>query len=599
VLNTWENQPVQTALGALCEILRGLSPARRWQLCLTLFLMLFGGLAEMVSIGAVLPFLALLADPSALDRFPLVTDVFRAFGWGSETNAVITAVTLLLAATVGAGIVRLMLVWASTHFVLQVGHDIGVEIYARMLRQSYAFHVSRNTSEVVSGIEKVQVVVFAVLLPVIQGAVAAVVALFVVVALIAIDPQTALVAASFMGLIYVAVSIAIKHILKRNSVVLAQAHTARIRQVQEGLGGIRDILIDQSQAVFEEEFRRLDLSFRTAQAVNAFIVAAPRLVVEASGIALIALIAMYMSEAPGGVTSAIPVLGAMALGTQRLLPLLQQVYLGWSSFFGAGQVLIDVDALRKAPITSTRPRHKTAPVQPFLRDIQLENVSFTYPGADTPALSQVDLCIAKGERIGFLGKTGSGKSTALDLIMGLLEPSEGTIRIDGVPLDDGNRAAWQAQIAHVPQFIYLADTTIAANIAFGADPGDIDEDQIREAARKAQLAEFIETLPKQYQTFVGEHGVRLSGGQRQRIGLARALYKQAHVLVLDEATSALDGTTEKSVMQAIESLGSEITVLMIAHRVSTLSSCDRVFEISNGALVRVSSPIKLTCPGFF
>ena len=209
---------------------------------------------------------------------------------------------------------------------------------------------------------------------------------------------------------------------------------------------------------------------------------------------------------------------------------------------------------------------------------------------DAPeVIKRLNLQIPRGSRVGFIGKTGSGKSTAIDLIMGLLEPMSGGIEIDGQLLTSANRRAWQAQIAHVPQSIYLADVTIAENIAFGLDVHDIDQQRMREAARKAQLAEFIETLPAQYQTEVGERGVRLSGGQRQRIGLARALYKQADVLVLDEATSALDDATEKAVMEAIDSLGKGITVLMVAHRVSTLSSCDRIFELKNGSLLREGS----------
>lgn len=552
--------------------------------------MLLGGLAEMISIGTLLPFLALLADPSALESFPLISDVFRIFGRLFGTSELVTAVLLLVITSVVVGSVRLWLAWNSTRLVIEVGHDIGVKIYSRMLRQNYAFHTSRNTSEAISGIEKVHVVIYAILLPAIQALVAVVLALFIVVALLLIDPLSALVSASFMGFLYVAISIATKRILERNSVVLAKAQTTRIQQVQEGLGGIREILIDQSQAVFDEGFRRPDYAFRAAQAVNAFIVAAPRFLVESAGILLIALISLYLStSSPGGVISAIPVLGALALGAQRLLPLFQQAYLGWSSMFGAHQVLLDIDALLKAPIGKTTHRDKATTVIPFLHDIQFDNISFSYLGAVSPALSNVNLRIAKGERVGFIGKTGSGKSTAVDLIMGLLEPSGGVIRIDGVPLDDDNRSAWQAQIAHVPQFIYLADTTITANIAFGSDPRDIDEQRVRDAARKANISEYIETLPEQYETMVGESGVRLSGGQRQRIGLARALYKGAGVLILDEATSALDVDTEKLVMQAIEMLGTDITVVMVAHRFSTLSSCSRIFELSNGKLLTTCS----------
>ncbi len=538
----------------------------------------------MLSIGAVLPFLAVLVEPTALDRFPMIIGGFVAFGWQSGKSLAIPAAFLLMFSAILAGGIRLLLSWFSTRLVLQIGHDIGLEIYSRMLHQTYARYVSRNTSEVISGIEKVQVVVFAVLLPAIQGVVAAFVALFIVSALIAIDPVTSIGSILLMAVIYIIGSIGARHILKRNAIVLAKAQTTRIQHVQEGCGGIRDIILDQSQAVFVERFRRLDIQFRSAQAVNAFIGTAPRFVVEAAGIMLIALVALYLSESPAGLVSALPTIGGMALGAQRVLPLFQQIYYGWSSTIGSKQILIDVNELRRAPINKTLLRDKTVPVKPLQGDIQFDDVSFEYIGSEVSALSAVNLHISKGQRVGFIGKTGSGKSTALDLLMGLLEPTAGTIRINGVPLNENNRSEWQANIAHVPQSIYIADASIAANIAFGIDASLIDESRVREAARKAKLAEFIEQLPAQYQTILGERGVRFSGGQRQRIGLARALYKEAQVLILDEATSALDESTERSVMQEIENLGRDITVVVIAHRLSTLSFCDRIFEVEKGRI---------------
>jgi ABC-type multidrug transport system fused ATPase/permease subunit len=230
--------------------------------------------------------------------------------------------------------------------------------------------------------------------------------------------------------------------------------------------------------------------------------------------------------------------------------------------------------------------------------IVLHDLSFRYSNDGPEVIRQLSLQIPRGSRVGFIGKTGSGKSTVIDLIMGLLEPTSGGVEIDGRPLTSANRRAWQARIAHVPQSIYLADSSIAENIAFGLDARDIDQQRVREAARTAQLAEFIETLPRQYQTAVGERGVRLSGGQRQRIGLARALYKQADVLILDEATSALDDATEKAVMQAIDSIGKGITVLMVAHRVTTLRGSDRIFELKNGSLNREGSYQEVVQPAF-
>jgi ABC-type multidrug transport system fused ATPase/permease subunit len=309
---------------------------------------------------------------------------------------------------------------------------------------------------------------------------------------------------------------------------------------------------------------------------------------------LIALLAYWLSLRTGGLSAAIPALGALAIGAQKLFPQMQQIYYGWASLSGSSAALAEVVALLEQPIPDEY--FKPSPASPahLEHGIVLRNVGFRYRKDAPVVICRLSLQIPRGARVGFIGKTGSGKSTVLDLIMGLLEPTSGGIEIDGQLLTSANRRAWQACIAHVPQSIYLTDATIAENIAFGLYVHDIDQQRVREAARKAQLAEFIEGLPAQYQTAVGERGVRLSGGQRQRIGLARALYKQADVLVLDEATSALDDATEAAVMQAIDSLGKDITVLMVAHRVSTLRNCDRIFELKNGSLFREGSYQKLS-----
>jgi ABC-type multidrug transport system fused ATPase/permease subunit len=306
---------------------------------------------------------------------------------------------------------------------------------------------------------------------------------------------------------------------------------------------------------------------------------------------LIAGLALMLSRGPGGLVEALPVLGALALGAQRLLPLMQSIYQGWAQVLGGRQLLDDVLGFLDLPVHDRDlPRAPVTPL-PFRRDLVLRDVNFRY-GPDLPkVLDGVTLRIAKGERIGLIGKTGSGKSTLMDLIMGLLEPTTGELRVDGQLLHASSIRAWQAQIAHVPQAIYLADGTIAENIAFGLEPDRIDMDRVREASRQAEVASFVEGLAEKYDTLVGERGVRLSGGQRQRIGLARALYRRASVLVLDEATSALDTETEAAVMESIRGLGREMTILIVAHRLSTVAMCDRVFRIEGHKAIEEKAPL--------
>jgi ATP-binding cassette subfamily B protein len=305
---------------------------------------------------------------------------------------------------------------------------------------------------------------------------------------------------------------------------------------------------------------------------------------EALGMVLIAALAYSLSNQTGGIATTLPVLGALALAAQRLLPAMQQIFSAWASISGSRASLTDVLELLAQPLPAEVLQPDTEPLH-FEKDIQFRNVCFSYTGYAPWVLDRLSLVIAKGARVGFVGSTGSGKSTTLDLLMGLLMPTKGQLLVDLQPLNGHRVRAWQQKIANVPQNIYLADTTLANNIALGVPPDAIDMDRVKQAARQAQIADFIEGSPEGYQAYVGERGVRLSAGQRQRIGIARALYKQATVLVFDEATSALDNATEQLVIDSIEGLNRQITILIIAHRLTTLLTCDTIVELKNGKVV--------------
>jgi ABC-type multidrug transport system fused ATPase/permease subunit len=573
-------------IGTFLSLIRVMGKHRRGHLFAAVAAMAAG--AGMVTIGAVVPFLALVSNPGQAARLPGFSLFLALTGAGPGEDLVVRAAVVLIAATLAAAAARVLILWVTQGFVVAFGHDIGTAIFSRMLRQPYAYYVTRNPSELLSSIEKVHVLTFGTLMPLMQGVTATLIALAIIGLLFAIDPFTASIAAVAMILLYALVSATTRPRLKANSAVLAQSSTARMQAIQEGLGGIRDILLAHSQRVFEENFRRLDWRYRRAQSLNIFIGAAPRYLVEAAGVVLIVLVALSMSLRPSGIVAAIPVLGALALGAQRLLPLIQQSYLGWSNFAGNAGVMADVLALLEAPVVASAPPGAGGPPEPFAEDIVFDKVGLSYPGR-TPALHEISLAIAKGERIGLVGTTGSGKSSFLDLLMGLLDPSEGEIRIDGRKLDDASRAGWQAQIAHVPQSIYLADSSIAANIAFAEPEEGIDRARVEAAARQAQLHDFITALPEGYETKAGDRGVRLSGGQRQRIAIARALYKQANVLIFDEATGALDRKTERAIMDSVAALGRDITVLIVAHRISALAGCDRIVRLEAGRVAESGS----------
>ena len=580
--------PTQPIIQLLGRLWHHISPRRRGQFGLLLVLMLLASFAEILSIGAVLPFLGILTAPERVFAHAAAQPLIQTLGLTEPAQLLLPLTIVFGAAALIAGVMRLLLLWASTRLSFAVGADLGISIYRRTLYQPYAVHIARNSSEVISGIlSKVRGVigVITMLLTLVSSAV---MLITILVALLSVDPFIALAAFGGFGLIYVVIIRLTRKQLSINSERIARESTQVIKSLQEGLGGIRDVLIDGSQATYCEIYRNADRPLRRAQGSSSFISASPRYGMEALGMMLIAMLAYTLAQQADGIAKAIPILGALALGAQRLLPVLQQAYAAWSVTRGEQASLQDALKLLDQPL----PDHADQPsaeALPFKHNINLKQLGFRYSSEAPYVLKQVDLTIAKGSRIGFIGATGSGKSTLLDIVMGLLQPTEGTLEIDGSSVTPTNNRAWQAHVAHVPQAIFLADSSIEENIAFGVPKGQIDHQRVREAAQQAQIADSIETWPKQYQTFVGERGIRLSGGQRQRIGIARALYKQADVIIFDEATSALDNETEQAVMQSIESLSQDITLLIIAHRLTTLKNCTQIIEFAEGGIKRSGS----------
>jgi len=579
-------QPITKLLGRLW---RHISARRRGQFGLLLVLVVLATFAEILSIGAVLPFLGVLTSPGPVFEHPATQPLIQALGIKTPVGLLLPLTVAFGAAVLAAGAMRLLLLWASTRLSFATGSDLSNSIYRRTLYQPYAVHVARNSSEVIDGISaKVWNVIYGIILPILTLVSAGIMLVTILVAFLATFPVIALTAFGGFGLIYAVVIRLTRRRLAANSRQIADASTQVIKSLQEGLGGIRDVLIDGSQATYGDIYRAADRPLRRAQGGNYFITVSPRFGVEALGMLLIAALAYGLAQQSDGVARAIPVLGALALGAQRMLPVLQQAYESWSNIRGGQASLQDtLDLLdQELPDYANRP---AAQPLPFARTIELKHLSFRY-GPQVPwVLRDVNLCIPKGGRVGFIGTTGSGKSTLLDIVMGLLYPNEGTLEIDGQAITPANHRAWQAHIAHVPQAIFLSDGSIEENIAFGVPKDEIDRNRVRRVAHQAQLGDIIESWPEQYHTQVGERGVRLSGGQRQRIGIARALYKQADVIIFDEATSALDDKTEQAVMQAIENLPGNLTVLMIAHRLTTLKNCTQVIELDGGGISRTGT----------
>jgi ABC-type multidrug transport system fused ATPase/permease subunit len=571
---------MKSVLNDLYRIIASLPSRRRKQLIPLLFLMLLSGVAEVLSLAILIPFLGILADPNQIMQRPYVATVVSMFHLDASADIRWQLTVLFCFAAGAAGLIRFAMIFFTTKLNFIIGHEIGVELYRRTLCQPYEIHISRNSNEVTAAIDKTDNVVI-IIESMLLICSSTLMALLITATLLYIDPLIAGVALFGFGSFYIVFSLITKSSLARNSRAISTAYGTRLQAVQEGLGGVQDVILDHVHGPFIARFEETDGQLRKGQASNSIIGPSPRVAIEAMGIVLIAMLGYYMTSTRGGIAEAIPILGALALGAQRLMPLLQHIYQAWVYISGNRDVLRDVLDLLEQPVPDGM--HDEAQKISFQRTLRLENIAFRYR-SDTPFILQdLNITIHKGERIGIVGSTGSGKSTAMDILLGLLQPTCGRIIVDDVtPLTEANRSGWQRNIAHVPQAVFLTDASFAENIAFGVPLMNIDHNRVREAAIKAQIAEFIESTPDKYWTTVGERGVRLSGGQRQRIGIARALYKRATILVFDEATSALDGETELAVMQAIENLGSDLTIVMIAHRITTLRKCDVIYTFENG-----------------
>ena len=559
---------------------------RRKQFGALLILMVISSFFEMMSIGAALPFLGVITSPDKVFETPSLQWLYKAFDVTSSSELIAPITIIFCFVALISGATRLLFLWSSTRLSFAAGADLGIEIYRRTLYQPYQVHVSRNSSEVVDGISnKANSVIFSIIIPSLTIINAVIMLIAILVVMLAVDPFIAFVAFCSFSLIYVFINRIARNRLNLNSHKIARETTLVIKSLQEGLGGIRDVLIDGSQDIYCQIYRQADQSLRRAQGGNLFISLSPRYGIETLGMILIAIFAFYLTQQDSGVSKAIPILGALALGAQRLLPTLQQAYGSWSIIQGGQASLKDVLNLLDQPTPNFGNLLAADKVQ-FTHELKLKNIVFSYDPNTPVILNGINLTIAKGDRIGFIGSTGTGKSTILDIIMGLLQPTKGSLEVDNKTITPENLRSWQLHIAHVPQFIFLADGSIEENISLGVPKDRIDFNRIRYAAIQAQLAESIESWPDKYQTLVGERGVRLSGGQRQRIGIARALYKQADLIIFDEATSSLDNETEGAVMKSIENLSKDLTIIIVAHRLTTLKNCNKIIELDEGVIVR-------------
>jgi ABC-type multidrug transport system fused ATPase/permease subunit len=578
------------------KLLDLMTPRERRRFYAILGVVMFSGLAEMLSVAAILPFMAVLSDPDILAKSHRLAAVYRGLGFSSRENFLVFLGVGVFAVVVLGLLFSTLTQYIIYRFTEMRGHSIGNRLLRGYLFQPYTWFLNRHSADLGTNVlSEVNYVISQALQPAMVLLPQAVVAVFLVALLVMVRPLAALVAATVVVGAYAAIYAAARRHLVRLGREKQAANRERFRISAEAIGGIKDVKLIGLEEGYLRRFRRASERLAEVNAAAKIVAEMPRNILKAvalGGILFFILFLLVTSD--GELGQILPILGLYAFAGLRLFPALQQIYGAMTAMRfsapGLDRLHQDIVQLPAAAADFVPPPVATVTRLRLQEALEFQAVHYAYPNAEHGALNGLSLAVRAKSTVGIVGGTGAGKTTAVDLILGLLLPQSGEIRVDGVPITAANRRAWQDNIGYVPQQIFLTDASVSANIAFGLPPEKIDQAAVERAARVAELHDFVtQELPQGYDTAVGERGVRLSGGQRQRIGIARALYHDPDVLILDEATSALDNLTERAVMDAVKNLGHAKTIVLIAHRLTTVRDCDTIFMLERGRLVAQGS----------
>ncbi len=566
-----------------------LSKKRQIQLWGLFVFQILSALSEVLSLGAIVPFLSALTDINGLMKNEYIQVVMNATNISSPNQLAMLLASIFAGAIVIANILRFITLWFQMHLAASIGTDIGGKLFRNTLYQPYSYFIQNNSSELIGNITNDLNATLGILQGILTLISQGLIAIAITFGLLLYNPIISISLGLTIICAYSIIIFTIKNRLHHNSTVMSDSYRKLIKTLQEGFAGINFIALSRSREIYVDQYKNADGPYRRCAADNNVIRQAPRFFIESLGVVAISIMAIIMASKTDNISEIIPLLGFLGLAAHRILPAGQQIYTSLSATLGLRVSLNrTLDVLTYTIPTSLT--HLATPIIELEDKIQFNDIWFDYDqGLNKQqtqwTLQNLNFEIHAKTTTAFVGQTGSGKSTIADILLGLLTPQKGSLTIDRLELDGDNIGSWQASISYVPQSIFLTDATIAQNIAFGITEENIDMDKVYEAARLAQLHNFIETLPNQYNEMVGERGVRLSGGQLQRIGIARALYKKPSIIIFDEATSALDPNTENDVMASIELISKNVTIILIAHRLSTIKKADKIFVLEKGQLI--------------
>lgn len=569
----------------LKKLINILAPADQKKLLIVFILVLLMAMIESAGVISIMPFLAVLANPLSIENNKMFHYFYVLVEAESQQQFIVYLGVISLAIVVFSAFFKILTQYSLNQFSSLQRHELSSRLLEIYLQKSYIFFIQRNSAELVKNIlSEVDQLVWGIIQPALLFMSYGIVLMAMVAILIVYDPIMAISTAVLLSGFYLIIYWIIKNKLDQIGASFAHSNEQRYQSCQEALGGIKDVIINNAQQGYLDYFKENSLTYAKHLATRDTLAQVPRYVIEAVGYGCLIILAIFLVISGRDVSHILPLLGLYGFAAYRMLPAAQNIYQS------IAQIRFSEPVFNRISKEFNLARNSletigTAVEQPlqFKREIRLEQVTFAYPSrVDQPVLKNFNLTIAKNRSVGIVGKSGSGKSTLMDIMLGLLCPQQGKIYIDDVELTPNNMEAWQAMVGYVPQSIYLADKSIAENIAFGVPPHEMDWQAIRIGAQRAQLDTFItQQLPDGYNTVVGERGVMLSGGQRQRIGIARALYKNPQVLFMDEATSALDAETEQAVNEAIQQLSGEKTIVIIAHRESAVTNCSTKVNLGN------------------
>lgn len=581
-------------IGVYRKILELFDPRERRRFYVLMVVMIVVAFAEVLGISTVMLLLGVLAQPEKIASNRHMAWVYDTLGFTSTFSFEIFLSLGVFIAVLASLALKALGAWAIIRFSTMRGYTISSRLLHSYLRQPYSWFLEHNSAEIrKSVLNEVDQVVGRVIIPGLRLLASLLLALSIVGFLLVVDPVISIMAAVLLGGSYAAIYFRLRKVLQTLGKDMLAVNGERFRLAQEATGGIKEVKLMGLEDAYVRRFedaarRRADYTARS-QVLGEL----PRYALEALTFAiLLTLILVLLLRSGGELVTVIPTLGIFAFSVMRLLPALQQVYASMASIRNGTAVLDHIHAdytpiLGKVRVRDTTP---AGPPLALTRELELKGVRYSYASASRVAIHDIDLRIAARSTIGIVGGTGAGKTTLIDLILGLLTPEAGQILVDGTPITAENLRAWQRALGYVPQSIYLTDDSVAHNIAFGVPKNKVDMAAVEKAARIAALHDFvIHDLPKGYDTLVGERGVRLSGGQRQRIGIARALYSDPSLLILDEATSALDNITERVVMEAVQNIRADKTIILIAHRLTTVRQCDVIFLLDKGRIASVGT----------